>query len=173
MQRSAVAGLMASGAWATLFTQIQPFFVGQGTISDSNRRACAPICHFKDDAESHLPCHEGPWHGIAKIGEVNAASPLFLTVELTLQVHEEMIRAYGGSEGIRDRGLIASAVAQGQNAHHYGAADFFGIAAAHTYHLAESQAFIDDNKRTGAAVALSFLVYERCRYCAHQFTRGS
>ena len=88
---------------------------------------------------------------------MNAASPLFLTVELTLQVHEEMIRAYGGSEGIRDRGLIASAVAQGQNAHHYGAADFFGIAAAHTYHLAESQAFIDDNKRTGAAVALSFL----------------
>jgi death-on-curing protein len=68
-----------------------------------------------------------------------------------------MIRAYGGSEGIRDLGLIESAVAQGQNAFHYGAADLFSIAAAYAYHLAESQAFIDGNKRTGAAAALSFL----------------
>jgi death-on-curing protein len=88
---------------------------------------------------------------------VSAESPLFLTVELTLQVHGEMIRAYGGSEGIRDLGLIESAVAQGQNVYHYGDADLFGIAAAYAYHLAESQAFIDGTKRTGAAAALSFL----------------
>jgi death on curing protein len=61
---------------------------------------------------------------------VSAESPLFLTVELTLQVPGEMIRTYGGSEGIRNLGLIESAVAQGQNVHHYGDADLFGIAAA-------------------------------------------
>ena len=83
--------------------------------------------------------------------------PLFLTVELTLQVHQEMIRAYGGSDGIRDLALIESAVAQAQNVCRYGHADLFGIAAAYAYHLAESQAFIDGNKRTGAATALSFL----------------
>ena len=68
-----------------------------------------------------------------------------------------MIRAYGGSRGIRDLGLIESAVAQGQNVYHYGHADLFGIAAAYAFHLAENQAFIDGNKRTGAAAALSFL----------------
>jgi death-on-curing protein len=88
---------------------------------------------------------------------VSLKSPLFLTVELTMQVHGEMIRAYGGSEGVRDLGLIESAIAQGQNVYLYGAADLFGIAAAYAYHLAESQAFIDGNKRTGAAAALSFL----------------
>ena len=74
-----------------------------------------------------------------------------------MQVHGKMIRAYGGTEGIRDLGLIESAVAQGQNVYNYGDADLFGIAAAYAYHLAESQAFLDGNKRTGAAAALSFL----------------
>jgi death-on-curing protein len=68
-----------------------------------------------------------------------------------------MIVAFGGSQGIRDVGLIESAVAQGQNAYNYGSADVFGIAAAYAYHVAESQAFIDGNKRTGVAAALSFL----------------
>ena len=84
-------------------------------------------------------------------------SPLFLSVELVLQAHTEMICAYGGSDGIRDRGLIESAVAQGRNAYYYGHADVFGIAAAYAFHLAESQAFIDGNKRTGAVAALAFL----------------
>jgi death-on-curing protein len=88
---------------------------------------------------------------------VNDAIPRFLTVELVLAIHEEMIRAYGGSHGIRELSLIESAIAQGQNAHYYGDADLFGIAAAYAYHLAESQAFIDGNKRAGAATALTFL----------------
>jgi death-on-curing protein len=88
---------------------------------------------------------------------VSACSPLFLTVELTLQVHREMILAYGGSDGVRDLGLIESAVAQGQNIYNYANGDLFAIAAAYAFHLAENQAFIDGNKRTGAAAALAFL----------------
>jgi death-on-curing protein len=68
-----------------------------------------------------------------------------------------MINAYGGSDEIRDLGMIESAIAQGGNAYHYANADLFGIAAAYAYHLAERQAFIDGNKRTGAASALAFL----------------
>ncbi|MCE0482725.1 MAG: type II toxin-antitoxin system death-on-curing family toxin [Methylacidiphilales bacterium] len=68
-----------------------------------------------------------------------------------------MILAYGGSDGVRDPGLVESAVAQGENTFHYGRADLFGIATAYAFHIAENQAFIDGNKRTGAATALSFL----------------
>ena len=68
-----------------------------------------------------------------------------------------MIEAYGGSHGIRELGLIESAVAQGQNAYSYGGFDLFGIAATYAYHLAESQAFLDGNKRVGSATALTFL----------------
>jgi death-on-curing protein len=68
-----------------------------------------------------------------------------------------MIQAYGGSTGTRDLGLIESAVAQGQKVFHYGNADPFAIAATYAYHLAESQAFIDGNKRAGAGAALVFL----------------
>jgi len=88
---------------------------------------------------------------------VSRNNPFFLTFELVLQIHEEMINAYGGSHGLRERGLIESAIAQGENIHYYGNADLFEIAATYAYHLAESQAFIDGNKRVGAASALVFL----------------
>jgi death on curing protein len=89
---------------------------------------------------------------------VSLRAPLFLTIELVLEAHQRLISAYGGSAGVRDRGLIESAIAQGENAFHYGGADLFGIAAAYAYHLAESQAFIDGNKRIGATAALAFLL---------------
>jgi death-on-curing protein len=88
---------------------------------------------------------------------VSARSPLFLTVELTLQAHREMIVAYGGGDDMRDLGLIESAIAQGQSMYYYASGDLFAIAAAYAFHLAESQAFIDGNKRTRAAAALAFL----------------
>ncbi len=64
-------------------------------------------------------------------------TPFFLTVELVRRIHEEMIDLYGGSHGIRELGLIESAIAQGQNVYHYGNADLFGIAATYAFHLAE------------------------------------
>jgi death-on-curing protein len=105
-----------------------------------------------------------------------------------MHVHGEVIRAYGGSDGTRDSGLIESAVAQGLNSYLYADADVFGVAAAYAYHLAESQAFLDGNKRTGAAAALAFLdingvdigkigsheVYEMMIHLAtKQFTKSS
>ena len=88
---------------------------------------------------------------------MNSGSPLFLTVDLVLEIHQEMIRLYGGTLGMREPGLVESAVAQGQNVYCYDNGDLFEVAAAYAYHLAESQAFLDGNKRTGAASSLTFL----------------
>ena len=82
----------------------------------------------------------------------------FLSVEAVLDLHLESLRRHGGSDGIRDQAGMESAIAQPQNDFFYGGADVFGIAAAYAFHIAESQAFMDGNKRTGAASALAFLM---------------
>jgi len=85
--------------------------------------------------------------------------PDFLTVDDVLDLHRDQIERYGGDLVIRDRGLIEAAVAMprqsfgGQFLH----ADLFEMAAAYAFHLAESQAFLDGNKRTGLAAAYVFL----------------
>jgi death-on-curing protein len=72
-------------------------------------------------------------------------------------IHARSLAEHGGSEGTRDPGLVESALASARNAFYYGHGDVFDVAAAYAYHLAESQAFLDGNKRTAAASALVFL----------------
>jgi len=85
--------------------------------------------------------------------------PEFLTLEDVLDIHARQISRFGGAEGIRDRGLLESAVAApqasfgGQLLH----SDLFEIAAAYAFHIAENQPFIDGNKRTGLLSAIVFL----------------
>ncbi len=85
--------------------------------------------------------------------------PLFLDLERVLLTHQSLIEAYGGAEGIRDVGLLHSAVAMpqasfgGQFLHK----DLFEMAAAYLYHIVQNHPFIDGNKRTGAATAIIFL----------------
>ena len=83
--------------------------------------------------------------------------PVFLSFEQVLAVHDRSLALYGGSSGIRNEGLLRSAVDQPLNDHFYGRVDAFGIAAAYGFHIAQAQAFIDGNKRTAIAVALAFL----------------
>ncbi|HVU99837.1 MAG TPA: type II toxin-antitoxin system death-on-curing family toxin [Verrucomicrobiae bacterium] len=86
-----------------------------------------------------------------------SADPLFLTRAQVERLHSMSLERFGGSEGIRDEGLIQSALASAINARVYGNGDVFDVAAAYAFHLAEAQAFIDGNKRTAAAAALTFL----------------
>ena len=58
----------------------------------------------------------------------------------------------------REPGLVESALASAANTFHYGGGDLFDIAASYAFHVAESQAFVDGNKRTGVAAAMIFLV---------------
>ncbi len=83
--------------------------------------------------------------------------PLFLTRAQINRLHDLSLSKFGGSAGIRDDGLIESALGSAQNAFFYGTGDLFDVAAAYAFHLAESQAFIDGNKRTGMGAALLFL----------------
>lgn len=83
--------------------------------------------------------------------------PKYLTLAEVLFLHDESLARYGGSAGIREPGLVESALASARNDFLYGRGDLFQVAAAYAFHLAESQAFVDGNKRTAAASAISFL----------------
>jgi len=86
-------------------------------------------------------------------------TPTFLTLDDVLESHCEQIAAYGGGEGMRDLGLLQSAVAQpeakfdGQFLH----ADLFDMAAAYLFHIVQNHPFVDGNKRVGLEAALLFL----------------
>lgn len=84
--------------------------------------------------------------------------PKFLTLDEVHYLHDESLLRFGGLEGVGNPGLIESALGSAQNAYWYGQGDLFDIAAAYAFHIAESQAFTDGNKRTGAASALVFLM---------------
>ena len=86
------------------------------------------------------------------------SDPFFLSLDEVLQIHARSLAEHGGIEGIRDAGLIDSALASAKNAFYYGQGDLFEVAGAYAFHLAESQAFLDGNKRTAVASALIFLV---------------
>ncbi len=85
------------------------------------------------------------------------SEPTFLTLEQVLVIHAQSLNEHGGTEGIRDLGLIESALASAQNTYFYANGDLFDVAASYAFHLAEAQAFLDGNKRTGVATALVFL----------------
>ncbi len=80
----------------------------------------------------------------------------FLTVDEVLELHDLQIQRYGGSSGVRDKGLLESAVAMPQASFggKYMHEGLFQMAAAYAFHIAENQPFIDGNKRTALAAAL-------------------
>jgi death-on-curing protein len=83
----------------------------------------------------------------------------FLPDAIVVAIHDDQIRLYGGSYGIRDAGGLASALAMpkaqfaGQHLH----ADRFAMAAAYGFHLSENQPFVDGNKRTAGMATFTFL----------------
>jgi death-on-curing protein len=88
---------------------------------------------------------------------MNTGEPRFLTRAQIERLHDQSLAEFGGSAGVRDEGLIDSALASAKNPYFYGYGDLFDIAAAYAFHLAESQAFLDGNKRTAIGAALTFL----------------
>ena len=85
------------------------------------------------------------------------SEPVFLTPVEVAEIHEDSIRKYGGTLGLRDRHGFEAAVMHPQNVYFYGAGDLFDIAAAYAFHIAEAQAFLDGNKRTAMGAAATFL----------------
>lgn len=88
---------------------------------------------------------------------MKSEEPKFLSIAEILYLHDESLARFGGSEGIRERGLVESAAASARNSFYLGNGGLFDVAAAYAFHVAESQAFIDGNKRAGVASAILFL----------------
>ena len=74
-----------------------------------------------------------------------------------LTIHARLIAETGGSGGVRDEGLLESALAAAENRHHYEGSDVVACAAAYAYHLSQAHAFVDGNKRVAAAITETFL----------------
>ena len=83
--------------------------------------------------------------------------PRFLTLKYVLYVHKRSLEEFGGKAGVGNIGQVESALGTVQTAYGYGRNDFFELAATYAFHIAESQAFNDGNKRTGAGCAIAFL----------------
>jgi death-on-curing protein len=87
-------------------------------------------------------------------------TPHFLTLGEVLDIHKNQIELYGGEQGIRDIGLLKSALAMPAAGLHdrYLHNDLFEMAVAYLLHIIQNHPFIDGNKRTGTVAALVFLV---------------
>lgn len=77
---------------------------------------------------------------------------------VALALHADQLRAWGGSPGVRDEGLIDSALARPQNLAAYGKPDAAALAASYAFGLAKNHPFIDGNKRTALVVCETFLI---------------
>lgn len=86
-------------------------------------------------------------------------TPWFLSIDYALRIHRSSIENYGGLDGVRDMGLLQSALAMPQSSfdgkwlHN----DLFEMAAAYLFHIVQNHPFVDGNKRTGASAAIIFL----------------
>ena len=92
----------------------------------------------------------------------DGGEPAFLSLEQVMELHHLSLATHGGLDGVRARGAVESALASAQNTWIYAGGDLFDIAAAYAFHIAESQAFLDGNKRTAVASAIAFLVANDC-----------
>lgn len=83
--------------------------------------------------------------------------PLFLGAEVALAVHDRQLAEHGGLAGIKDLGLLESALARPVNKHSYGEDDPCALAAAYAFGIARNHPFNDGNKRTAWVMARLFL----------------
>lgn len=87
----------------------------------------------------------------------------YLTVIEVLAIHADQIRRYGGSDGVRDLGLVEAALFRPQTGYYH---DLIAEAAALWESLAQNHPFVDGNKRVGFAATYTFLVINGARISA-------
>jgi death-on-curing protein len=86
--------------------------------------------------------------------------PIWISKELTVAIHKRQLAEHGGADGIRDEGLLDSAIARPR--HQFAYEDptptTQALAAAYAFGIARNHAFIDGNKRTAYVVCRTFLI---------------
>ncbi len=85
------------------------------------------------------------------------SEPVWLRCELVIAIHDEQIRLFGGPAGLRDMGLLESALARAPNKWSYGEKDPAALAATNAFGIARNHPFLDGNKRTSLLSMITFL----------------
>ena len=83
--------------------------------------------------------------------------PLWITYEQTIAIHSRQLRRFGGASGLRDEGLLRSALERPINKWTYEQAPLPELAAAYAFGLAKNHAFVDGNKRIAFMAMMTFL----------------
>jgi death-on-curing protein len=97
------------------------------------------------------------------------AEPVWLNIEAMKLAHDEVIALTGGPPGVRDEGLLLSALERPANVHHYdGQTDIAVLAATYAVAIAKNHPFIDGNKRTAFVGMALFLARNGWRLTASQ-----
>jgi death on curing protein len=82
----------------------------------------------------------------------------WLSKAAVLAIHAEQLAEHGGAPGLRDEGLLDSALARPENLAAYGHPDAAALAAAYAFGMVRNHPFVDGNKRTGFVAAAGFLL---------------
>jgi death-on-curing protein len=83
--------------------------------------------------------------------------PNWITKDILLAVHAELLNRFGGLSGIRDEGLLDSALNRPKHLLSYGSPTLFQMAASYSHGIVKNHPFLDGNKRTGFMSAYIFL----------------
>src|SRR5260221_10497165 len=81
----------------------------------------------------------------------------WVSLPVVLAIHDELIVQFGGLPGIRDEGLLLSALSRPEQSAHYEKPDIANLAGTYAVAITKNLSFIDGNKRTGFAVTATFL----------------
>jgi len=96
------------------------------------------------------------------------AEPKWLTYDQVIAIHSRQLRRFGGATGLRDEGLLRSAIERPINKWHYEQADLRELAAAYAFGLAKNHAFVDGNKRIGFMSMMIFLRRNGVKFAPEQ-----
>ena len=85
------------------------------------------------------------------------SEPFWLTRQIIVAIHDEQLAIHGGAAGLRDEGLLESALDRPRNRWAYEQAELAELAAAYAFGIARNHPFVDGNKRTSLLALYTFL----------------
>ena len=94
--------------------------------------------------------------------------PAWVTYDQVIAIHSRQLRRFGGAPGLRDEGMLQSALQRPVNKWQYEQADLHLLAAAYAYGLAKNHAFVDGNKRIAFMTMVVFLRKNGVRFAPDQ-----
>src|ERR1700710_2319864 len=94
--------------------------------------------------------------------------PRWITYEQAIAIHSRQLRRFGGAPGLRDEGLLRSALDRPANKWHYEQSKLAELAAAYAFGLAKNHAFVDGNKRIAFMTMVTFLRKNGVRFAPDQ-----